>query len=361
MLRDLSIQNYRSFRSFQVGDLAQVNLFVGMNNSGKTSLLEAIYLLVSQGTPQCMAEILYNRGEISERLVGSRVPGDSVRRSTSYQVGHIFYGHQPRLSQTMTLASRKDRPLSLTITLMRSSKQVELFRDDMDESELSELELLFSYRDGEGISIPVRSDGTIEIRSFRLAPRELHHHHFLTTEKLSFSDLADLWDGITLTPKEDKVVEALQILESSVERISFTSRQTSNTGILLKLRGQLEPIPLGSMGDGMRRILTLATSAVMAEDGVLLIDEVDTGLYYRTQTDMWRLLLDTAKRLNVQIFATTHSLDCVRAFQEALSLSEDKSTGKLFRLSLRDKAAIHPVAYTADQLEVAISQEIEVR
>jgi predicted ATP-dependent endonuclease of OLD family len=99
----------------------------------------------------------------------------------------------------------------------------------------------------------------------------------------------------------------------------------------------------------------------MAEDGVLLIDEVDTGLYYRTQTDMWRLLLDTAKRLNVQVFATTHSLDCVRAFQEALSLSEDKSIGKLFRLSLRDKAAIHPVAYTADELEVAIRQEIEVR
>jgi hypothetical protein len=71
------------------------------------------------------------------------------------------------------------------------------------------------------------------------------------------------WDGITLTPKEESVVAALQILEPNVERISFTSSQSYNSGILLKIRGQHTPIPLGSMGDGMRRILTLAMAAVV--------------------------------------------------------------------------------------------------
>jgi predicted ATP-dependent endonuclease of OLD family len=83
------------------------------------------------------------------------------------------------------------------------------------------------------------------------------------------------------------------------------------------MRGQRDPIPLGSMGDGMRRILTLAMCAVNVENGFLLIDEIDTGLYYEVQADMWRLILETAQRLDVQVFATTHSWDCVSAFQEA--------------------------------------------
>lgn len=58
MLRDLTIQNYRCFKDFHIDGLARVNLIVGMNNSGKTSLLEAIYLLVNQGTAKCLADLL---------------------------------------------------------------------------------------------------------------------------------------------------------------------------------------------------------------------------------------------------------------------------------------------------------------
>jgi predicted ATPase len=186
------------------------------------------------------------------------------------------------------------------------------------------------------------------------------HYRYLTSYGLSFNQLATLWDKITLTPKEDSVINAMQILEPKVERISFTSRPTAAGGILVKLHGQTDPVPLGSLGDGTRRILTLAASEVMAENGVLLVDEIDTGLYYRTQADMWRLLIGTAQRLNVQVFATTHSSDCVRAFQEALSQTKDSSVGKLFRLSLRDEK-IHPVSFTADELAIAIRQDIEVR
>jgi predicted ATP-dependent endonuclease of OLD family len=73
------------------------------------------------------------------------------------------------------------------------------------------------------------------------------------------------------------------------------------------------------MGDGMRRILGIASSAVTAENSILLVDEIDTGLHYQTQTNLWRLIVDISQRLNVQVFATTHSWDCIAAFQEALT------------------------------------------
>jgi len=114
------------------------------------------------------------------------------------------------------------------------------------------------------------------------------------------------------------------------------------------------------MGEGMRQILTLAMAAVTVENGFLLVDEIETGLYYESQTDMWRLLLEIAQQLNVQVFATTHSWDCISAFQEALSQLEDSSVGKLFRLS-RKGENIRAVDYPAEKLGVAVRQNIEVR
>ena len=164
MLRDLTIQNYRCFRDFQIDGLAPVNLIVGMNNSGKTSLLEAIYLLVSQNDPQRLIEVLYNRGEIAERYIGSRVPGDAVRRSTGYQVTHIFYGHRPRPGDVIRLKSKRDRRLSLDIQL--KAKTVPL-PEEISEADIRAFSLLFAYGTQTPLEVPVRDDGAIDLRYFR--------------------------------------------------------------------------------------------------------------------------------------------------------------------------------------------------
>jgi AAA15 family ATPase/GTPase len=113
------------------------------------------------------------------------------------------------------------------------------------------------------------------------------------------------------------------------------------------------------MGDGMHRILTIAAILADSEEGYLLVDEIDTGLHYRTITDMWRLVMETAVRLNVQVFATTHSWDCVRSFAEALDMQDDKEIGALFRLERRDEGEIAAVRYGAEDLSFIISQNIQ--
>jgi hypothetical protein len=66
------------------------------------------------------------------------------------------------------------------------------------------------------------------------------------------------------------------------------------------------------MGDGMRRLLALSISLIHTNKGYLLIDEIDTGLHYSIMAKMWELVVRTAKDSNIQVFATTHSADCVR-------------------------------------------------
>lgn len=371
MLRDLTIQNYRCFKDFHIDGLARVNLIVGMNNSGKTSLLEAIYLLVNQGNPRCLGDLLDKRGEFIEQIKDyNPITGEPLRH-IKYRLESIFYAHQATLDQIISFQSTTDFYPSLKIYLQHNELQ-DNSPQSLSKANTKPLTLVFQSG-VDKIILPINYEGLIEskwFQTFQLHRNLLHIFPqssqfitstslFLTTNNLSFEQLSALWSRITLTPKEDTVIDALKILEPSLERISFTSPATVNSGILVRLRGQY-PISLGSMGEGMRRILNLAMSAVTVENGFLLVDEIETGLHYETQSDMWRLLLEIAQQLNVQVFATTHSWDCIAAFQEALDELEDNSVGKLFRLS-RKGETIRPVEYPAEKLSVAVRQSIEVR
>ncbi|MEO1429302.1 MAG: ATP-binding protein [Cyanobacteria bacterium J06633_8] len=367
MLNDITIQNYRCFKDFHIDSLARVNLIVGMNNSGKTSLLEAIYLLIGQKHPRVLGEILDNRGEVIERL-NLGITGKPEKLESYYQITNLFHNYQieaPKIINLETADSKINFQIKLEVNNLNNQ-----FVDNQVETDLTPYKLVLDFGSGK-IILPVHEDGSIDekfMQYFKQSPSftrqisylvDTQRNIFITTNNLNFGELAALWNKITLTPKEDKVIEALQILEPEIQRISFTSQANINGGILVKLRGKY-PIPLVSMGEGMRRILQIAIAAVTVENGFLLIDEIETGLYYQSQTDMWSFVLKVAQQLNIQVFATTHSWDCITAFQEALELSEDDDSGKLFRLS-RHKEDIHAVEYSSNELATAVNHSIEVR
>lgn len=356
MLRDITIHNYRCFKDFHIDGLAQVNLIVGMNNSGKTNLLEAAYLLVSQGNILDLFDVLINRGEIINPL--ERFAKNQALKLDLDRVRHIFYDRNIIRNEVINIQSTQDNQLLF-------KAEPEFVVDPVHPFE--NIKIIFSYKPDIPFGFTLDTDGLI--RRHFLDPQQANQDLAITstyksillgTTNLKFEQLDLLWSQITLTPKEESVIKSLQILEPQIEGINFIRDETSHSSIILKVRGSRNPIPLVSMGEGMRRILNLAMAAVTVENGFLLVDEIETGLYHQTQTDMWRLILEVAQQLNIQVFATTHSWDCVCAFQEALDELEDKSIGKLFRLSQKGDT-IRPVEYTPDELSVAVRQSIEVR
>ena len=81
----------------------------------------------------------------------------------------------------------------------------------------------------------------------------------------------------------------------------------------------------------MLRALGISLALVNVKDGILLIDEFENGLYYSVQPELWQFIFRVARRLNVQVFATTHSWDCIEAFQKAAS-TDKQAEGFLIRL-----------------------------
>jgi AAA15 family ATPase/GTPase len=299
MLTELSLKNFRLFEAFKIDHLARVNLIVGKNNVGKSTLLEAVQLLVRQGSPQTLFEQLEARGEIS-------LYEDSRRRPKGYNISHLFFGHLLKNGASLQLVAHGSSALLLNITFVRGPKQLSFFEEDEADGTLpsddrtvsSSSHLKLDVGGNQGIEIKINVFGDlIDRRRSKIYAETVEvatQSNYITTKGVGYHSLARLWDRITLTPKEDDVIKMLQILEPDVQRISFQSRQSSNFGILIKLKGQTRPLPLGSMGDGMHRILAIAAALADSEDGYLLVDEIDTGLHYRTITDLWRLILETA-------------------------------------------------------------------
>ncbi len=372
MLRDLTVQNYRCFEDFHIDGLEQVNLFVGNNNSGKTSLLEAIYLFASSHKKEALFEIIRNRlNYFNYHRIGF-----------AYSIKELF--NQYELDRKITINTGENIEQTIKIfqrysNLICIQGEEKEFNEILEKNNLKSSEDFRFYKTSltnqkrfEFVEFVIDLDNREFLKSLRFGDVISDYYEkdeyykndtktslFLSVSKNNFSKIALMWDQISLTAKEDKVIEALQIIEPSIERIGFASSEETES-IRLKKKGQDYPIPLSNMGEGMYRILTLSISLVTAENGVLLVDEIETGLHYEAQTDMWRLILETAKELNVQVFATTHSWDCIAAFQEALSQVEDKSVGKLFRLDSK-YGQLRAVEYNAEDLGVAVRESIEVR
>jgi len=349
MLRDITIENYRLFEKFYLEGMTQINLLVGTNNSGKSSLLEAIYLLLNHEDRSALSNIIDNRFVLKSRLRRDR----EDEASNILPVSTLFRGYKPQKDYHIILSSQKDQQMSLKFNFIESK----------------------SKRNGRGVGVNLqftsgerKSDNFFDLdelfvpwyREKYQVEKSKVNKHLVTTDRLDQQMVTSLWEQIILTPKEDMVLEVLRTLEPNLERIALVNQTTPGMSVLLKIKDNEAPIPLGSMGDGMYRIFALALSLVNCENGTLFIDEIDTGLHYKALTEMWRLVIETSKKLNMQVFATTHSWDCLVSFHKALTGTSATELGSVFRLERKDDQ-IKYVSYTGDKLAVAIEHDIEVR
>ncbi|WNG32928.1 AAA family ATPase [Archangium violaceum] len=364
MMTTLRIQDFRTFHKLTVEGLTRVSLLVGTNNAGKTSVLEAAELVLGVGGtgPSILERSMFSRGE----LVLIRNSGSSY-----VEVNHLFHGHslEPGKSFEITaVVGEKPRSFNCRIIPRPTGK---LEGDD----ETPPLELL---RPGSNLAISISGDGmdpkgyifpmtgyaimTRLLRTAATAPADKAWKvRFMETAAPPVSDLQWLWDAVVLTPEEAKVTNALQIIEPSIERLAAISSSGSRLdgSMFVKLRGSDERIPLGSMGEGIKRLLALSLNLVNSAGGYLLVDEIDTGLHHSVMTQMWRLVVEVARRLDIQVLATTHSLDCVRALASLYEESPD--VRDLISLHRIERGAEKSVPYSADEILAASQHQMELR
>lgn len=372
MLDSLQIEGFRTFGEYKVNDLGQVNLFVGRNNSGKTTILEAAEVLVAADTPGTIVGCAMRRGEL-------HIEKGQGGSSRYVDVSHLFHGHRCDVETLFQIEGHEGEDLlsmacEVQPTQVGPNRQKAFFEDSREFEPDLALRIRHSQH-SEPFALPLVSPGVISLRDVRRAVPSVGSGlksgceerlvSFVRTEALDALELQEFWDAIVLTEEESNVVESLRILEPKIERIAFLSPRTpyrygpSSGGIHIRLGSLDTRIPLGSLGDGMRHLLTLSLAVTRAACGFVMVDEIDTGLHHSVMSDMWRVLITTAQRLGVQLFATTHSLDCVRSLAWLANTQPSLCEG--VRVHRVDNERPSTVVYSPDEITTAAEQHVELR
>jgi len=304
----IEIQNFRCFERLRVDGLNQVNVIVGANNAGKTVLLEAVEAVASTESPFVFYRSSLDRGEVRRRRSRDE-DGEEI------DPRHWFHGHVLDEGVRISLRATGERELSV-------SRAVERDPPGAPSPHVpGGLSITLERPGGRALPLrlPLTADGFLgagllfESPSFGLRLRP--PVGFVTTDRLTPSELARLWTSVVLKPAEERVVEALRLVEPGLDRIAISEGGGDVIAQVL-LRGATGPVPLGTLGEGVSRLLTIALHLAVTQGGFLLIDEIENGLHWSVMPKLWRFLVETARSLEVQVFATTHSKDCLEGLAD---------------------------------------------
>jgi hypothetical protein len=369
-ISSLEIDGFRALGGLKIHGLGKVNLVTGKNNSGKSTLLEAIRILATGGSLRTLYEILNYREELASTNDAERtyLPTDLAPFSS------LLTGFPNLSSSTQGFTISAKGALPPSISSLRASINWFIKKSDPDGRTWSlEPASGDSFDDVDGFpALDLDIAGRKRVvpldrlsRRFPLRPEAdavpVSCVYLDPFSSRSTGEMGVLWDAIALTDVEQEIVKALKVISADIQAVSVIGSDDrgprARTAIAKSTR-YASPVPLRTFGDGVNRLFGIILSLCNARNGVLLVDEVENGLHYSVQADIWRTIFRLAKDLNVQVFATSHSWDCVRAFQEAAS--ESPEDGVLLRLSRRDDQII-PTLFTEQELEIVTRDQIEVR
>ena len=330
MIHSIKLSGYRGFPKFAMNGLGRVNLIVGKNNSGKTSILESLQLLASGSDPNALWRILTRRGEIV-------VPEPSPSRAPQAEidVAHLFHGHEIQLGAELEISTTNQEPNRFLRYVVSEAKQEEspvLFAQLVGEDPTA-TRLAVKVSGGPPAfslpPIPISKQGAVRNEVLqqlanvapRITPRPQTTAQYIPGESLPVAELLALWNSIVLTPDEDRVTEALRFIDDKIERVASVGMAPvyypgyaafpAHGGFAVRLRNARKNtnerneekkeadkrVPIGSFGDGIWRILGLAVGVSRAKDSLLLVDEIDTGLHYSVMADMWKLIFEIRRAI----------------------------------------------------------------
>lgn len=298
-LSEISILKYKGISDISIGNLNRVNVFVGDNNSGKTSFLESIYLLINQNNLDGYFDLWRRRSKMSnlninwlineyeDNVAVEGIFDDKVVR-VKYQVEEEDNSEIDKASYLTTLVVTGD------IDGMSQESQARLFEDRQQEVYYSRVEPICRL----SMSTPFYSHLTETILAA--------HSESVKTRSISkiLSFIRENIDsGIEdITLSEENGIKRFNVIHSDFEDRSLDITQ---------------------FGDGLQRIFNISLHFSLASNGVLLIDEFENAIHYQLLEKFTKFIQELAKEFNVQIFTTTHSKECVDAFVTNKYANED--------------------------------------
>jgi len=336
------VENFKRFDSLEVKDIAQFNLIVGDNNVGKTSLLEAL---------------LFDDEDYDVFLDNLLLALDSreIEINTT-QINYLnFYFND------------LNKPLTYTYRYSNNNEKNELKLIERLKNELTKEEIenlgahLRLYNSNHLVKFSLNN--TDEIRLLKVDYDTENSYFPFISFKMNYEGIdIELFSKISLsTQKLEKLKKEMEYFVPNLTSIEINNAIIPKQ-LMIAIRESTSDVakPLTQYGDGALKLFRYLLEFEFCETGRLMIDEIDAGIHYSRMKDFLKKVLQSAKNKNVQIFATTHSKECLGYYTQALQELGFENDGRIIRIA-NTKSGIKAYTIQFDEFESALYAENEIR
>ena len=352
MISRIKIENFKLFQNFELKDLRRINLISGRNNVGKSTVLEALFLYMDHSSFESFSKLNGFRGATGtgatsmwEPLFYNMDPNNPIRIQVAEgkQIGKLQYERDNNYLPN-GLSGVPDDVLAQFRSATKNSYA-----------------LRYEYRQGnykETGHYSISPNGILRDVGTSLPGNEIQT--MMPTQFINalfardFNTLINGVGKLELTGEKPALIHALQQMDPNIEDIVTLSVQ-GVTQLYVRVLGKL--MPLQYAGDGILKLLSIIIAILERKDGLVLIDEIETGFHYSMYGKLWRMIDHISAQSNCQVFAVTHSYELITAVKDNFA---DKDSFAYYRIGMSKKGTLS-YRYNYDLLESALTSELEVR
>jgi len=353
-LKSIHIENFRSFKNLEIKELKNINLLFGRNGSGKSSVLDAIFLLIRGTSPNSTNSIqgmrrmpirksddfkyLFNDFRIDDNYI-------KINATTSPDNKRIRLHIKPNLGIPNTASN-----LNNTAEINQSNEKFDIEAIAKTSNNLDLGGISHEYVDTNNKKF------NFNIPASHVIPFILPEIKLSYINDLTMPDILKYVSEFITNRSEAELVSVLKEIDSNITNIKMGADNT----VYIDIESKDKSVPINIMGDGIIKIVSLLTVIRLSEKGIVLIDEIENGLYFKSLESLWKAVLKACRLYNVQVIATTHSYECLSALSDIYS--KEKTNESIYYIRLDKIANEHSaVYYTADELKAAIDDNMEIR
>jgi AAA15 family ATPase/GTPase len=310
-IRNINIKKFKCFEHFEAQGFARVNLITGKNNVGKTAFMEALYINSHSQNLETITDVLRSikgRRENINILAGTEKPNT-----------------KKYLEQT--------DGVEVDSNINNSSFNI------INNEGVKQYHFKFNHQ-----------EVLVNVNDFYFEEEYVDNIEFIDNFGLSNEEILNNFTAVQRLDKEVSLNETLNQFDDNIENFKKLDEPEC------KINGQY--LPITELGDGVRHLVSVVTSLFKCQDGYLFIDEMDNGIHYSKLDELWAVILKTAKALNVQIFATTHSKECIESYVRAAKKLTDEEVALIELGKKDDKLASIVLDYNEIISEVENAMEV---
>lgn len=123
------------------------------------------------------------------------------------------------------------------------------------------------------------------------------------------------WGQILDNPElYEEILNILKEYDESVISLNYDNDDSIGGGkgvYKILSKSHQKALPLNVYGDGMKKAALLISAVIKAQNGILLLDEFETAIHTSAMDKTVKWILETCKKLNVQVFLTSHSKEAI--------------------------------------------------